>query len=124
MMVQKRWPSDQANHIVAFLASADIKVFGCTYLPIYNAAYDWSRTFFTPRMFLFSISLLIGSINRCYYLYVTLCMRGSKRKFVLQKSCSTQHIPPGVLQHLWCATVYTTSHRNTHNYATTVNGML
>ena len=29
--MQKRWPSDQANHIVAFLASADIKVFGRTY---------------------------------------------------------------------------------------------
>ena len=32
LYVQKRWPSDQANHIVAFLTSADIKVFGCTYL--------------------------------------------------------------------------------------------
>ena len=32
MMVQKSWPSDQANHIAASLASADIKVFGCTYL--------------------------------------------------------------------------------------------
>ena len=41
-----------------FLASTDIKVFGRTYVPIYNAASDWPRTFFTPKVFLFSISLL------------------------------------------------------------------
>ena len=40
-----------------FLASTDIKVFG-SYIPICNAASDWPRTFFTPRVFLFSISLL------------------------------------------------------------------
>ena len=28
---------------------------------------DWPRTLFTPRVFLFSISLLFGSIIRCYY---------------------------------------------------------
>ena len=38
-----------------FLASTDIKVFGHTYLRICNAASDWPRTFFTPRVFLFSI---------------------------------------------------------------------
>ena len=38
-----------------FLASTDIKVFGRTYIPICNAASDWPRTFFTPRVFLFSI---------------------------------------------------------------------
>ena len=69
LYVQKRWPSDQVNHIVAFLASADIKVFGCTYLPIYNAASDWPRTFYTQGVF-FSISLLFGSINSFYYLYI------------------------------------------------------
>ena len=37
-----------------FLASTDIKVFGHTYVPICNAASDWPRTFFTPRVFLFS----------------------------------------------------------------------
>ena len=36
-----------------FLASTDIKVFG-SYIPICNAASDWPRTFFTPRVFLFS----------------------------------------------------------------------
>ena len=55
------------------------------------------------------------------YSNVTLCVGGSKGKFVLQKSCSTQHIPPGVLQVLWCATTF---HRNAHNYAKTANGML
>ena len=35
-----------------FLASADIKVFGCTY--IYNAASDWPRTFLTPNVFLYT----------------------------------------------------------------------
>ena len=64
---QKRWPNDQANHIVAFLASADIKVFGHTYLPIYNAASDWPRTFFTPRVFLFSISLLFKQMLLLVY---------------------------------------------------------
>ena len=38
-----------------FLASTDIKVFGRTYIPICNAASDWPRTFFTPRVVLFSI---------------------------------------------------------------------
>ena len=28
----------------------------------YNAASDWPRTFFTARLFLFTISLLFGSI--------------------------------------------------------------
>ena len=37
-----------------FLASTDINVFGRTYL----FASDWPCTFFTPRVFLFSISLL------------------------------------------------------------------
>ena len=32
LYVQKRWLSDQANHIAAFLASADIKDFDRTYL--------------------------------------------------------------------------------------------
>ena len=41
-----------------FLASTDIKVFGCTYILICNAASDWPRPFFTPKVFLFSISLL------------------------------------------------------------------
>ena len=41
-----------------FLASTDIKVFGRTYVPICNAASDWPRTFFTPKVFLFSISPL------------------------------------------------------------------
>ena len=40
-----------------FLASTDIKVFGRTYLAICNAASDWPCTIFTPRVFLFSISL-------------------------------------------------------------------
>ena len=36
--------------------AADIKVFGHTCIPITcNAASDWPRTFFTPRVFLFSI---------------------------------------------------------------------
>ena len=35
-----------------FLASTDIKVFGRTCC---SAASDWPRTFFTPRVFLFSI---------------------------------------------------------------------
>ena len=62
-----RWPplycykvatkGDQANHIVAFLASADIKVFDRTYLPIYNAASDWPRILFYTQSVLFSISL-------------------------------------------------------------------
>ena len=70
LYVQRRWPSDQANHIVTFLASAGIKVFGCIYLPIYNDVSDWPHTFFTSRVFLLSISLLFGSINTCYYLYI------------------------------------------------------
>ena len=41
-----------------FLASTDIKVFGRTYLFAMLYASDWPRTFFTPGMFLFSISLL------------------------------------------------------------------
>ena len=44
-------------YIVAFLASADIKVFGHTHLPIYNAVSDWPHTFFTPRVFLFSTEI-------------------------------------------------------------------
>ena len=48
---KKRWPSDQANNIVAFLASADIKVFGRTYLPINNAASVWPHTFLYPGCF-------------------------------------------------------------------------
>ena len=39
-----------------FLASTDIKVFGRTCFAV--LASDWPRTFFTPRVFLFSISLL------------------------------------------------------------------
>ena len=38
-----------------FLASTDIKVLVA---PVCNAASDWPRTFFTPKVFLFSISLL------------------------------------------------------------------
>ena len=66
MMVQKWWPSDKANNILRcellyvcdkknlinnFLASVDIKVFGHTYLHIYNAASDWPRTFLYPGYF-------------------------------------------------------------------------
>ena len=40
-----------------------IRVFGCTYVPICNAASDWPHTFFTPRVFLFSI--------RIYYQLIT-----------------------------------------------------
>ena len=36
------------------------------YIPIYNAASSWPRTVFTPRVFLFSISLLFVNINKCY----------------------------------------------------------
>ena len=49
---------DKRFFISNFLASTDIKVFGHTYVPIWNAASDWPRTFFIPRVFLFSISLL------------------------------------------------------------------
>ena len=44
-----------------FLALPDIKDFGA-YNYSYNAASDWPCTFFTARLFLFSISLLIVSI--------------------------------------------------------------
>ena len=40
-----------------FLASTDDQSFW-SYIPICNAASDWPRTFFTPKVFLFSISLL------------------------------------------------------------------
>ena len=36
-------------------ASADIRVFGRTSLPVYSVASDWPHTFFTPKVFLFSI---------------------------------------------------------------------
>ena len=39
-----------------FLALLDIRVFGRLYITI--VASDWPRTFFTPKVFLFSISLL------------------------------------------------------------------
>ena len=41
-----------------FLASTDTYQRFWSYIPICNAASDWPRTFFTPRVFLFSISLL------------------------------------------------------------------
>ena len=44
-----------------FLALLDIRVFGCLYNLV---ASDWPRTFFTPKVFLFSISL---EILRKYY---------------------------------------------------------
>ena len=83
MMVQKRWPSDKANHtcentlstifiqaakrilVNNLLGSVDIKAF-VAYVPIYNAASSWPRTFFTPRVFLFNISLLFVNINKFY----------------------------------------------------------
>ena len=49
-------------YVVTFLASADIKEFGRTYLTIYNAASDWPHTFFIPRVFLFSINIY-GIVN-------------------------------------------------------------
>ena len=50
-----------------FLASTDIKVFARTYVPICNAASDWSRTFLHPGYFCLAYHYLFGSINRCYY---------------------------------------------------------
>ena len=42
-----------------FLALLDIRVFGRLYIAyITIVASDWPRTFFTPKVFLFSISLL------------------------------------------------------------------
>ena len=35
-------------------------------LPVCNVASDWPRTFFTPQVFLFSISLLF--VNKYHYL--------------------------------------------------------
>ena len=46
-----------------FLASADIKAFGHTVHACLHAASDWPRTFFTPKVFLFSISLLFVHVH-------------------------------------------------------------
>ena len=67
---------------------------------------------------------ILCSIHQLYYNFqgvlqlpnVTLCVGGSKGKFVLQSDVA--HI--GVLQLPWCAT---TSHWNAYNYARTTNGM-
>ena len=69
LLIVRELVEDQLHINGAFLASADIKVFWL-HIPIYNATSDWPCTFCTPRVFLFSISLLFGSINTCYYLYV------------------------------------------------------
>ena len=50
-----------------FLASNDIKVFGRTYLRICNAASDWPRTFFTPKVFLFSMKFTYKFKEICTY---------------------------------------------------------
>ena len=83
MMVQKRWPSDKANHscknslstiviqvakrilVNNFLTLVDIKAFCriCTHL---QCCFLLASHFFTPRVFLFSISLLFVNINKCY----------------------------------------------------------
>ena len=44
-----------------FLALLDISTFGRLYVFV---ASDWPRTFFTARLFLFSISLLFVSIQK------------------------------------------------------------
>ena len=47
----------QLSHVIQisdFLASADIKDFGCIYVPIYKAASYWPHTFM-PGVFLFSM---------------------------------------------------------------------
>ena len=48
-----------------FLALLDISEFLVAYITI--VASDWPRTFFTPKVFLFSISLLLLEILRKYY---------------------------------------------------------
>ena len=77
MVGTKRWPSDKANHMYLYKLLYVIegvksifdkvtswphdqlisKFFGRTCL-LKNAASDWPCTFFTPQVFLFSISLL------------------------------------------------------------------
>ena len=41
----------QVVKIFLISASTDIKVFGCTYVPIYNAASDWPCTFLLQGCF-------------------------------------------------------------------------
>ena len=51
-----------------FLASTDIKIFG-RHIPICNAASDWPRTFFIPRVFLFSICIYMHTTYIAVYFY-------------------------------------------------------
>ena len=50
--------------IFYFLVSADIKVFGRTYVPVCNAASDWPRTLLCPRCFCLACHYFLATIHR------------------------------------------------------------